>query len=114
MRLVAIGLAAGILSGLFGVGGGVVIVPLLVFWLAYDQRVAAATSLAAIGLIAASGALVYAFAGKLHLAEALLVGTPGAVGAAYGAALQQRLTNRVLTLLFSLLLAVIAVHLLVT
>ena len=113
MRLVAIGLAAGILSGLFGVGGGVIIVPLLVMWLAYDQRVASATSLAAIGLIATTGVVVYAIAGKVHVAEALLVGAPAAVGAVFGAALQQRLTNRVLALLFAALLAVIAVRLLV-
>src|SRR5207253_815906 len=46
LKLTAIGTTAGLFSGLFGVGGGTVIVPLLVLWLAYDERVATGTSLA--------------------------------------------------------------------
>src|SRR5919202_5907374 len=53
LQLAAAGTAAGVFSGLFGVGGGALIVPLLVLWLGYEQRVAAGTSLAAIVLIAA-------------------------------------------------------------
>jgi hypothetical protein len=48
LTLMAIGTLAGLFSGLFGVGGGSVIVPLLVLWLGYDERLATATSLAAI------------------------------------------------------------------
>jgi uncharacterized membrane protein YfcA len=110
VRLVAIGLAAGILSGLFGVGGGLVIVPLLVLVVGFEQRVAAATSLAAIGLIAAAGVAVFAVAGKVEPTEGMLVGVPAALGAWAGAALQQRLTNRVLSLLFAALLAGLGVR----
>src|SRR6476619_7466748 len=53
VRLATIGTAAGIFSGLFGVGGGIVIVPLLVLWLGYGEREATGTSLAAIVVIAA-------------------------------------------------------------
>ena len=113
MRLVAIGLAAGVLSGLFGIGGGLVIVPLLVLLAGYEQRVASATSLAAIGLIASVGVVVYAIAGKVEPVEGVLVGAPAAVGAGLGAALQQRLTNRALSLLFAALLVGLAVRLLV-
>ena len=113
MRLVAIGLAAGVLSGLFGVGGGVIMVPLLVLWLGHTQRVAAATSLAAIGIVALAGVAAYGVAGKVHLLEGLLVGGTAAVGAAAGATLQQRIGNRTLTLAFAALLAVVAVRLLV-
>ncbi|MGI8804394.1 MAG: TSUP family transporter, partial [Thermoleophilaceae bacterium] len=50
VRLGAIATAAGVFSGLFGVGGGTVIVPLLMLWLAYEEREATGTSLAAIAL----------------------------------------------------------------
>ena len=59
LRLVAIGLAAGIFSALFGVGGGIVVVPLLIALLAYDARVATATSLAAIIFTATAGTLTH-------------------------------------------------------
>jgi uncharacterized membrane protein YfcA len=55
LKLIVIGTAAGLFSGLFGVGGGIVIVPLLVLWLGYDERAATGTSLAAIVFIAAYG-----------------------------------------------------------
>ncbi len=113
MRLVAIGLAAGILSGLFGIGGGLVIVPLLVLLAGFGQREASATSLAAIGLIAAVGVAVYAIAGKVHPVEGVVVGAPAALGAGLGAALQQRLTNRTLALLFAALLVGLGIRLIV-
>ena len=56
-RLAAIGTAAGVFSGLFGVGGGTVIVPLLILWFGYGARLATGTSLAAIVLIGLLGAL---------------------------------------------------------
>ena len=52
MRFVVIGLLAGLFSALFGVGGGIVVVPLLILLAHFDERPAMATSLAAIGLIA--------------------------------------------------------------
>ena len=57
LKLAAIGTAAGAFSGLFGVGGGTVIVPLLIVWLAYGERLATGTSLAAIVLIAGFAAV---------------------------------------------------------
>ncbi len=65
MRLVLIGLAAGFFSALFGVGGGVVMVPLLITAAAFVVRPAMATSLAAIGLISAEGVIFYAAHGEL-------------------------------------------------
>jgi uncharacterized membrane protein YfcA len=112
-RLVAIGLAAGFFSALFGVGGGIVIVPLLILSARFAERTAMATSLAAIGITAFAGAVVYAFHGELRVAEAALVGLPASVGAVTGAALQQRVPRRALTFAFAALLAVIAVSLLV-
>lgn len=113
MRLALIGLAAGFFSALFGVGGGVVIVPLLVLVLHYDQRLATGTSLAAIGVIALAGAVLYGIRGEVDYAHAVLVGVPAALGAIGGATLQQRISVRSLGLAFSVLLVVIGVLLLV-
>ena len=113
MVLVLIGLAAGFFSALFGVGGGIIVVPLLLLLGHWQQRPAMATSLAAIGIIAVAGTISYGFHGELKPGAAALVGLPAAVGAIAGASLQQRLANRTLSLLFALLLAVIGVKLLV-
>lgn len=109
MRLVAIGLAAGLFSALFGVGGGVVVVPLLILLVALPTRAATATSLAAIGITALAGALTYAAHGYLEVGWAALVGLPAAAGAVAGTVLAQRLTTRALTLAFAGLLAVLGV-----
>lgn len=113
MRLVFIGLTAGLFSALFGVGGGIVVVPLLILVAHFDERPAMATSLAAIGLIALVGAVTYAFHGEVKVGAAAVVGLPGAVGAVAGAWLQQRLETRTLTLAFAGLLAAVAVWLLI-
>jgi uncharacterized protein len=108
VRLVAIGVTAGFFSALFGVGGGILIVPLLLLFLAYRERTAMATSLAAIGLTALAGALTYAFHGQLEPAAAALVGLPAALGATVGTAVQQRLRGRTLSLAFAAFLVVVA------
>ena len=113
LRLVFIGLLAGLFSALLGVGGGIVAVPLLILLAHFEERPAMATSLAAIGLIAFVGAVSYAFHGELKVGAAAVVGLPAAFGAVAGASLQQRLANRTLTLAFAALLAAVAVYLLV-
>ena len=111
MKLALIGLVAGVFSALFGVGGGILMVPLLIVLLAYDARAATATSLAAIGIIAFAGVVGYTIGGRVHVAEAALVGLPAAVGAIAGTALQQRVPRRSLTLLFAAFLVVVALRL---
>jgi uncharacterized membrane protein YfcA len=113
LRLLAIGLVAGVFSALFGVGGGVVIVPLLVVAVALSGRSATGTSLAAISLTAAAGAVAYALHGDVKPGAAALVGLPAVLGVVGGVAVQQRLGGRTLTLGFSLLLTAVAVRLLV-
>jgi len=112
MVVVLIGLFAGFYGGLFGVGGGTVIVPALI-WLGQRPKVAAATSLAAIGITAAAGAIFYLWYGDVRVLYALLVGIPAAAGAVFGTAFQQRLHSRVLTALFALLLAAIGIKLVI-
>jgi len=113
VKLALIGLLAGFMSALFGVGGGIVVVPLLILLSAYTPYVATATSLAAIGITALAGTITFAIAGEVDLAHALLVGLPAAVGAAVGATVQQRVRARELSYLFAALLVAIAVWMLV-
>ena len=112
MRLVAIGLVAGLFSALFGVGGGIIAVPLLIIALGVEERAATSISLAAIGITALAGTIAYSFVGHVELAYAALVGLPAAAGAVAGTALQQRLTARSLTYAFCGLLAAVGVWLL--
>ena len=111
LKLMTIGTLAGLFSGLFGVGGGSVIVPLLVLWLGYGERAATATSLAAIVFIAAFAAATQGLYGNVHVGDALLVGIPAVGGVLIGAWLQQRLHNRVISLMFAAVLVASAVEL---
>jgi uncharacterized membrane protein YfcA len=113
VRVALIGTAAGLFSGLFGVGGGTVIVPLLILWLAYGEREATGTSLMAILLIAAAGAAIQALYGNVHPLEALVVGAPAIAGVIVGTALQQRVPERAVAFAFAVLLVVSAVLLVV-
>jgi uncharacterized protein len=113
VRLVLIGLAAGFFSALFGVGGGIVIVPLLLLYCAFGARTATATSLAAIGITAVSGVIAYALHGDVRVEYAALVGLPAAVSVVGATALQQRLRTRTIELLFAAFLLGIAIWLFV-
>ena len=110
--LVGIGLLSGFFGALFGVGGGIVIVPLLVLY-GYNQRRASATSLAAILVSSLVGVITYACHGDVKPGAAALVGIPAVVGVLFGTALQQRLSLQKLTYGFALLLTAVGVRLLV-
>ena len=112
-RLILIGLVAGVFSSLFGVGGGIVIVPLLLLATAFLPHEAAATSLGAIAITALAGVAAYAFRHDIRYAYAVLVGLPATFGALGGATLQQRLSARSLTLGFASLLVAIGIWLIV-
>jgi uncharacterized membrane protein YfcA len=113
LRLVLIGLVAGTFSALFGVGGGIIAVPLLVLVARFEERVATAVSLGAIGITALVGAVFFGIRGDVQIEYAALVGIPAATGALLGTSLQQRMTARVLGYLFAALLVAVAVWLLV-
>jgi uncharacterized protein len=112
-KLAVIGTAAGAFSGLLGVGGGSVIVPLLIVWLAFGEREATGTSMMAIVVIAALAVSLQAAYGNVDPANAALVGVPAIAGVVVGTAVQQRVPERVISLLFAALLIVIAVELIV-
>jgi uncharacterized membrane protein YfcA len=103
-RLAVIATVAGAFSGLFGVGGGSVMVPLLVLWVGYEEREATGTSLAAIPIIAAIGALLQGIHGNVDVPKGVLVGVPAIFGVLAGTWLQQRVSVRVVAGLFALIL----------
>lgn len=112
IRLAGIGIAAGAFSGLFGVGGGSVLVPLLLL-LGFGERRATATSLCAIVIIAALAAGAQGVYGNVDIGNALLLIGPAVIGVGVGVAIQQRISERAVSVLFSLLLVAIAVELII-
>ncbi len=111
-QIAAVGTAAGLFSGLFGVGGGLVIVPLLVLWLAYGEREATGTSLAAIAVIATVGTITHAFYGNVDLSQAAALGLPAVAGVVVGTRLQQRVPAEAISLLLAAVLVAVAIDLL--
>jgi uncharacterized protein len=108
-QLVAIGVAGGILSGLLGVGGGVIMVPLLVLWAGYRQRDAHAASLGAIIPISVAGILTYGIAGRVQWLDAAALAAGAIAGARFGASLLARIDERALKIVFGGFLVVVAV-----
>jgi len=114
LKLAITGTAAGLFSGLLGVGGGTVIVPLLILWLGYGERLATGTSLAAIVAIAAMATMVQGAYGNVDVVKGALVGVPAVAGVVLGTWIQQRVATETIGLLFALLLIGVAADLLVT
>lgn len=108
VRLALIGCAAGAFSGLFGVGGGTVIVPLLILWFGFGEREATGTSLAAIAFIAALAAAIHGVYGQVHPDKGAIVAVPALAGVVVGTALQQRIPQRAVSGAFAVLLTVSA------
>ncbi len=113
LRLGVVGLLAGLFSGIFGVGGGAIAVPLLVLWLGYDERRAAATSLAAIVLIAGVGASAQAAHGLVSARDALIVGLPAIAGVLFGTWLQQRIRVTAIAVCFAVVAFAAAIELVI-
>ena len=114
LRAVAVGVVAGLASGLFGVGGGIVLVPGLVLLAGLDQRLAHGTSLTAIVPIALAGVLGYASGGEVNVLAALLTAAGVLVGTPIGVHLLGRLPERTLRIGFAVVLLLSAVRLLVS
>ena len=108
-----VGLAAGLLSGLFGVGGGTVIVPMLVLLLGFDQKLASGTSLAAIVPTATVGVISYAIHGSVDVVVALILAAGSVVGAQIGSWLLARLSQNAIRWGFVAFLIVVIVMLFV-
>jgi len=107
-----IGIVAGILSGLFGIGGGVIIIPSLIYFYGMSQHDAQGTSLGAllfpVGLL---GFLEYYRNGHVHVKGAVLIAIGLFAGAYYGAIIANKLPSGTLSKLFAIFLIFIAVKL---
>ena len=112
MRYAVIGVAAGFFSALFGVGGGIIVVPLLVLLAAFSAVEASATSLAAIVITALFGAVSFGVLGEVSWPDAVVIGLPAVAGVLVGTSLQQRVSSRLLVALLGVLLIAIAIRLL--
>lgn len=110
-RIVAVGIGAGLLSGLFGVGGGILIVPGLVMLGGMDRRIAHGTSLAAVLPISLSSLVTYWTGGHVDWAVALWLTVGAVAGAFLGTRLLNVLPHDTLALAFAALLVVTAVRL---
>ncbi len=108
-KLVAIGLGGGLLSGLLGVGGGIVMVPLLVLWASYTQRNAHAISLGAIIPISIAGIATYGVAGEVRYGTAIALAAGSIVGARIGAGYLARIDERLLKVVFGTFLVSVAI-----
>jgi uncharacterized protein len=107
LAIAATGLLAGLLAGLFGVGGGVVMVPLLVALVGFSQHRAHATSLGAILPIAAVGAVTFAVHDQIDLLVGGLIAAGSLVGAPIGARLMMKMPEAALRIAFGCLMIVV-------
>jgi uncharacterized membrane protein YfcA len=108
--MLLVGALGGLLSGAFGVGGGTIMVPLMIWLLGFDQRRAAATSLAAIVPTAIAGSIGYLVSGELDLVAALLIAAGGMAGSLIGTRLLRTLPLGWFRWMFIVLLVLVAVR----
>lgn len=111
MKLLAIGGAAGLASGLLGIGGGLVMVPMLVLVASFPQHEAHATSLAAGAALALAGGLTYIVYGEVDLRVAVLLAIGALAGAPLGARAMKGASESGLKIAFGCLMLVVAVTL---
>ena len=109
VKLLATGLVAGLLSGLLGVGGGLIIVPMLVLVTGFTQHQAHATSLLAVIPIAAVAAATYAIDDSISFGIAALLAMGGLIGAPMGARLMSTMTESTLMIIFGCLAIVLGI-----
>ncbi len=115
VALLGIGLVAGVFAGLFGIGGGLIIVPALVFLLGFSDKQAVGTSLAAlippVGLL---GAAEFYRNGYMNILSAALIGAGLFVGAYFGARISIALDPHVFRRIYAAFLIVVAIRMLMT
>jgi hypothetical protein len=110
-QFILLGIAAGIFAGLFGKGGGIVIVPLLIKYFKYDTKAAAATSLAGLQLpVGLPSVIVYAHAGYLNWIYAGLMALGILVGVIFGTKMAIKLSGTVFRKAYAFFLLGVAVY----
>lgn len=106
----ALGLTAGVLGGLLGIGGGTLIVPGLVLFFGFNQHKAHGTSLLIALILAASGVLTYYIHGNVKMIIALEIAFGGVIGAVVGAKVANVMRGKVLRKMFSIFLVIVGVR----
>jgi uncharacterized membrane protein YfcA len=112
-RDIAIGAVTGLISGLFGVGGGIILVPILVILFKVNQHKAQATSLVVVALAALTGATTYALADSVSWTSVPFLITGGIVGTYLGTAAVKKVKDRILKLVFGVFLILVATWILI-
>jgi uncharacterized membrane protein YfcA len=112
--LLAIGVMAGVLAGLLGIGGGLVMVPAMVLALGFDQHVAQGTSLLVIIPAALSGSITHYRNGRVSFRDAAFLAGGGVLGATLGSGLALSVDDALLRKLFALFLLAVAARMLLT
>lgn len=105
-RILIVGVAGGFVGGFFGVGGGIALVPLILWVIVSDRHIAHATSLAAIIVIASFGMLGFAVEGRVDWVVGAGLAIGGIVGAALGANLMDKMSPSALKIVFAVVLIV--------
>jgi uncharacterized protein len=112
LTLLAIGLVAGVLSGLFGIGGGILIIPALIFLAKFPTKLALGTSLGALLLpVGLLGAYTYYQSGNLNIRASLLIAVGLFFGAWVGARLAQHISGATLQRMFAVFILLMAIRL---
>ncbi|OYT67275.1 permease [ANME-1 cluster archaeon ex4572_4] len=112
--LLGVGLAAGVVSSMLGVGGGIILVPLLILLMNLEPHQAVGTSLAIIIPTVLAGALTHYRLGNVNVQLALIIGVGGVVGAVVGAHFAEALPSLYLKKVFGVLLFIIAIKMIVS
>lgn len=109
-RLIVIAAAGGALSGFFGVGGGIILVPLIIYFLSVPRKTAHATSLGAIVALSTAGMVGFALSGEVNWVVGITIGAGGIIGGSLGAHYMNRLSPRTLRLVFAVVLIVAGIR----
>lgn len=112
-KAVALGLIAGAIGGLFGIGGGVIVVPGLVLWLKFDQYKASGTSVATIVASAGAALLTFSTDGSVDWRAAAIIAIGAVAGAAIGARILHLIPAHLLRRVFSAVLVVVAARMVI-
>lgn len=113
LKVLVLGLIGGVTAGFFGIGGGIVMVPLILYALKGDQHTAHATSLGAIVLISLASMTRYAIDGSIEIGFGIALGIGGIVGSMVGATVMNRVSAGTLRIVFSIVLVVVGLRMIV-
>lgn len=114
MKYILTGLFMGIMSGFLGIGGGVILIPILISYFAFEQHAAHVISLSVVLPVAITGAIIYGFNGDVDFLIGAQLAVGGMIGAAIGARVMQKLPAATLKKLFGILLMVVGFRMLIS